>query len=327
MRNEEPGGKTIGIDLGSNTLRATTYDRMNDTFGPRYGAIVKTADGLAQTGVISDAAVGRIITGLGQMREALPFGDATIRAVTTEAVRRAANGAEVLDRIAGETGIRFEIIDGDEEARLTLRAVRHRLQKLAATQLPSAIDHPPSTIDHPPSTPKDLVLIDIGGGSTEVTFAYGDEVIAQSFPLGIVTLSQSYPDLAAIEAALPEVMRSLERFVAEVYIARGRPEAFVATAGTPTTLAAMQLEMEYDTYDPERINGTRLLRHAPRYYLDELLSLPFARREEIVGVGRADLVTAGILIFDRMYGILGFEACTVIDDGLREGVALTLASE
>ena len=342
MRNEEPGGKTIGIDLGSNTLRATTYDRVSDTFGPRYGAIVKTADGLAQTGVISDAAVERIVAGLGQMREALPFGEAKARAVTTEALRRAANREEVLDRIAGETGIRFEIIDGDEEARLTLRAVRHRLQKLAATSHPpSTIHHPPSTIHHPPSTPEhelptthyplptqeDLVLLDIGGGSTEVTFAYGDEVIAQSFPLGIVTLSQSYPDLAAIEAALPEVMAPLERFVAEVYIARGRPEAFVATAGTPTTLAAMQLGMEYDTYDPERINGTRLLRHAPRYYLDELLSLPFARREEIVGVGRADLVTAGILIFDRMYKILGFEACTVIDDGLREGVALDLASE
>jgi len=363
MRNEEPGSKTIGIDLGSNTLRATTYDPVTDTFGPRYGAIVKTADGLAQTGVISDAAVERIVAGLGQMREALPFGKAKARAVTTEALRRAANGAEVLDRIAGETGIRFEIIDGEEEARLTLRAVRHRLQKLAATShppstihhppstihhppstihhRPSTIHHPPSTIHHPPSTPEhelptthyplptqtDLVLIDIGGGSTEVTFAYGDEVIAQSFPLGIVTLSQSYPDLAAIEAALPEVMAPLERFVAEVYIARGRPEAFVATAGTPTTLAAMQLGMEYDTYDPERINGTRLLRHAPRYYLDELLSLPFARREEIVGVGRADLVTAGILIFDRMYKILGFEACTVIDDGLREGVALDLASE
>ena len=326
MRNEEPGGKTIGIDLGSNTLRATTYDPVTDTFGPRYGAIVKTADGLAQTGVISDAAVERIVAGLGQMRAALPFGEATTRAVTTEALRRAANGAEVLERITGETGIRFEIIDGDEEARLTLKAVKYRLQTLSLDGKDTPLSVRWQT--HPtPSMVEDLVLIDIGGGSTEVTFAYGDEVIAQSFPLGIVTLSQSYPDLEAIETALPEVMGPLERFVAEVYIARGRPEAFVATAGTPTTLAAMQLGMEYATYDPERINGTRLLRYAPRYYLDELLSLPFARREEIVGVGRADLVTAGILIFDRMYKILGFEACTVIDDGLREGVALDLAEK
>ena len=305
---------TVGIDLGSNTLRGVEYLPTTETFGTSFGAIVKTADGLAQTGRISDAAVERVIAGLGQMREVIPFEGARIRAVTTEAMRRAVNTDAVLDRIADETGVRFEVIDGDEEARLTLKAVKHRLQNLPTTHYPL------------PTGEASLVLIDIGGGSTEVTFAYGEEVIAQSFPLGIVTLSQSYPDLDAIEAALPEVMLPLERFVAEVYIGRGRPEAFVATAGTPTSVASMQLGMEYDTYDPARINGTRLDRHAPLYYLDELLSMPFARREEIVGVGRADLVTAGILIFDRLYRILGFETCIVIDDGLREGVALELGN-
>jgi exopolyphosphatase/guanosine-5'-triphosphate,3'-diphosphate pyrophosphatase len=316
---------TIGIDLGSNTLRAVEYGAESGEFGTSFGVIVKTADGLAQTGQISDAAVERVIAGLVQMREMIPFEGARIRAVTTEAMRRAANGAEALARIAEATGIRFEIIDGDEEARLTLRAVMHRLQALSLEEKGTSPSVRWQT--HPAHEDKSLVLIDIGGGSTEVTFAYGEEVIAQSFPLGIVTLSQAYPDLEAIEAVLPEVMEPLERFVAEVYVGRGRPEAFVATAGTPTSVASMQLGMEYDTYDPARINGTQLDRHAPMYYLEELLSFPFARREEIVGVGRADLVTAGILIFERLYRILGFETCVVIDDGLREGVALEMCSE
>ncbi len=317
--------RTVGIDLGSNTLRAVEYFPEKDAFGASFGVIVKTADALAQTGRISDAAVERVIAGLGQMREVIALEGARVRAVTTEAMRRAANGAEALARIAEATGIRFEIIDGDEEARLTLKAVKHRLQKLSLERKsisPSAGWQP-----HPAHKDESLVLIDIGGGSTEVTFVYGDEVIARSFSLGIVTLSQSYPNLDANEAALPEVMRPLERFVAEVYVGRGRPEAFVATAGTPTTVASMQLGMEYDTYDPARINGTRLERHAPMYYLEKLLGLPFSRREEIVGVGRADLVTAGILIFERMYRILGFDVCIVIDDGLREGVAITLGMD
>ncbi len=303
--------RTIGIDLGSNTLRAVAYNCTTGMFEVTYGTIVKTADGLAQTGRISDGAVQRVITGLNEMQEAIDFSEASVRAVTTEAMRRAGNAGEVLARIAGETGVTFEVIDGEEEARLTLSAVRHRLKQLT-----------------PDASDESLVLVDIGGGSTELIFAYPDgTIVSQSFSIGIVTLSQSYPDLETIAGALPEVMLPIECFVAEVYVDGGRPDRFVATAGTPTSVASMQLGMEYDTYDPKRINGTELSRHAPRYYLDTLLSMPMDQRERTVGVGRADLVTAGILIFDRLYRILGFEACTVIDDGLREGVALSLCED
>ncbi len=300
--------RTIGIDLGSNTLRAALYNCATGEFEATCGRIVKTADGLAQTGCISEGAVERIVAGMHAMQEAIGFSGVLMRAVTTEAMRRAGNAAEALDRIARETGVSFEIIDGEEEARLTLSAVRHRLTRITSA-----------------ATDERLVLVDIGGGSTELIFAWSDgTIVSQSFPLGIVTLSQSYPDLDAIAEALPEVMLPIERFVAEVYIDAGRPDRFVATAGTPTSVASMQLGMEYDTYDPGRINGTELTCHAPLHYLDKLLAMPMEQRERTVGVGRADLVTAGILIFDRLYRILGFEACTVIDDGLREGVALGL---
>lgn len=300
--------RTVGIDLGSNTLRGVECDTKSGRFGAAFGVIVKTADGLAQSGRISQAAVERIIVGLQRMQETILFDGARIRAVTTEAMRRAENAPEVLARIAVETGVQFAIIDGEEEARLTLRAVRHRLEIL-----------------DPKSEPKNFLLVDIGGGSTELIFAYKDgTTVAKSFPLGIVTLTQSHADLDAIRSALPEVMLPLERFVAEVYVDGGRPDVFVATAGTPTSIASMQLGMEYDTYDPARINGTHLSKHAPAIYLDKLLAMPFTQRERVVGVGRADLVTAGMLIFERLYQIAGFETCTVVDDGLREGVALSL---
>jgi exopolyphosphatase/guanosine-5'-triphosphate,3'-diphosphate pyrophosphatase len=300
--------RTIGIDLGSNTLRAVEYDCHAAQFGRTFGAIVKTADGLAQTGRISEGAVDRVIEGLDRMRAELNFEGVQLRAVTTEAMRRAENAVEMLDHIAEQSRVAFEIIDGEEEARLTLKAVRHRL----------------GVID-PDVQGESFVLIDIGGGSTELIFSYPDgTILSQSFPIGIVTLSQTYPDLEAIEAALPEVMRPVDVFAGRVYLEHGRPECFVATAGTPTSVASMHLGMEYDTYDPAKINGTTLTRSMPRYYLDALLSMPMPQRERTVGVGRADLVTAGILIFDYLYRILGFDACVVIDDGLREGVALSL---
>ena len=307
MDNEKPM-RTIGIDLGSNTLRAVEYDCTAGQFGRTFGAIVKTADGLAQTGRISGGAVDRVIAGLDRMHAQLNFEGARVRAVTTEAMRRASNASEVLEEIADRTGVRFEIIDGEEEARLTLKAVRHRLGVIK-----------------PDAEQQSFVLIDIGGGSTELIFSYPNgTILSQSFPIGIVTLSQTYPDLEAIDAALPEVMRPVDEYVGRIYLGHGRPERFVATAGTPTSVASMHLGMEYDTYDPARINGTTLTRSMPRYYLDKLLAMPMPQRERTVGVGRADLVTAGILIFDYLYRILGFDACAVIDDGLREGVALSL---
>jgi exopolyphosphatase/guanosine-5'-triphosphate,3'-diphosphate pyrophosphatase len=300
--------RAVGIDLGSNTLRAVEYDCATRTFGAAFGAIVKTADGLAQTGIISDAATERIVAGLRKMQEMIPFEDARVRAVTTEAMRRAANREAVLGRIAHESGVHFEIIDGEEEARLTLRAVRHALGRLSGR------------VDDRGC----LALVDIGGGSTELVFACGDRVVSRSFPIGIVTVTQSYDSLEMIRQALPSLMEPVATFARKSLAPIGAIDTFVATAGTPTTIASLKLGMDYATYDPRRINGTILHAHEPAHYLRKLLDVPFEERERLVGVGRADLILAGILLFEAFFEILDHETCVVIDDGLREGVALTL---
>ncbi len=301
--------KTIGIDLGSNTLRAVEYDCDKGEFGASFGAIVKTADGLTQSGVISDGATRRIVDALHRMQDELDFAHARVRAVTTEAMRRAANRGEVLDRISAETGVNFELIGGDEEAGLTLLAVKNRLDRLEVY------------------SSENIALVDIGGGSTELIFSFGDAVVSRSFPLGIVTVSQSYGALDDIRSALPQLMRPMREFVSEVYRQYPKPQVFVATAGTPTTVASMKLGFDYATYDPKAINGTIVYMDEPRFYLEKLLSMPFEKRELTVGVGRSDLVTAGIVMFEEIYRILGFDECVVIDDGLREGVAVELCSK
>ena len=293
----------IAIDLGSNTLRVVQFDCKSMKITNEYEKIVKTADGLAQSGLINDEATARVISAIKEAKEEIDFTSDTLKAVTTEAVRRAKNSDEILLQIKKETGVIFEIISGDEEARLTLLAVKHRLVKLQYAS-------------------DSFVLVDIGGGSTELIFHYENEVISKSFPVGIVTIAQSYETLDSIQKALPGEMLEMQMFCAEMYGSKGEVNSFVATAGTPTTVAAMKIGQTYVTYDAKKINGTSLEMKELDFYLKKLLSLPFEEREIEVGTGRSDLIAAGILIFKQLYSMLEFDTCVVIDDGLREGVAL-----
>jgi exopolyphosphatase/guanosine-5'-triphosphate,3'-diphosphate pyrophosphatase len=295
----------VTLDLGSNTLRAVRRDCRRGRFTAEYEKIVRTADGLAETGRISSEAVERILKALEEVREAVGFDAAALRAVSTEALRRALNGAEVREQIRERSGISFEIIDGEEEARLTLLAVEERLKRLEMNA-------------------DSFVLVDIGGGSTELIYRSAGKTLSRSFPLGIVTLSQEAGSLEAVKELLSSRLEPLRRFVREAEASTGPAERFVATAGTPTTVAAMKLGMGYADYDARRINGTRLERAELRHWLTHLLALEPEARTRAVGVGREDLIAAGILIFEGMFDVTGFRECVVIDDGLREGVAIEL---
>jgi len=298
----------IGFDLGSNTLRAVRIDCESGKRVTQYERMVKTADGLVQSGRIGTAAVKRVIAAIGEARAELDIGSDRYRAVATEAMRRADNRLEVLESIRRETGIVFEIISSDEEAALTLLAVKHRLRVLARRG--------------GNYTAESLLLVDIGGGSTELIFDYHGSVFSRSFPLGIVTLSQSYGSLEEIRSALPALMADMRHYRDEIFARFGKAGTFVATAGTPTTIAAMKLGQNYTCYDPEAVNGTLLGVDDLDRALEDLLAMSPDEREAAVGVGRSDLISAGILIFRELFAVADAEWCMVIDDGLCEGVAL-----
>ncbi len=303
----------IAIDLGSNTLRVTQLDCQSGLFGASFDKIVKTADGLVQTGMVSLKAVERVVSAIDEAKQLIDFSTEQIYAVTTEAIRRASNSTAVLAQIKEETGISFEIISGEKEAALTLNAVEYRLEQLSREK-----------VDHELSS---FVLVDIGGGSTELIFRYGDQIVTQSFSVGIVTVAQEYETLERIDVALPVLMEEMMRFSQSVVSQYGTPDAFVATAGTPTTVAAMKLGQNYATYNPALINGTSLEAQELDHYLKILLAMPFEEREVLVGAGRSDLIVAGILIFKQLFVLLGMKECIVIDDGLREGLALEKCRE
>jgi exopolyphosphatase/guanosine-5'-triphosphate,3'-diphosphate pyrophosphatase len=294
--------KIIAIDLGSNSIRFLKLDCKTKKPISTFHKMVKTADGLATTGRISYPALDRIIVAINEAKEQIDFSDAEIKAVTTEAIRQAVNSQEILDGIRNNTGIEFEIIDGEDEARYALIATKRRLEILG-------------------KSPKSFLLADIGGGSTELIFSYGENIISNSFPIGIVTLTQSFKSLGEIADAIPALMNGMRLFCDEVYAKYGKPELFVAMAGTSTTIASLKLNMSYSTYDADRIQGTVLSKNDLLEQLKRLLSMSQKERIKMVGVGREDLITSGILIYEEIYNMAKFDFSTVIDDGVREGVA------
>ena len=296
----------IAIDLGSNSLRVLKMDCETKATLGEFHKTVKTADNLATTGKISEEAINRVVMALNEAKEALTFSDSKIKAVTTEAIRQANNGDEVLAKLAEETGIDFEVIDGMAEAKYALSATQMRLEILG-------------------KNPKNFMLVDIGGGSTEMLFYYGeDKSFSKSFPVGIVTVTQRFKTLPEISKAIPVLMNPMRAYYNDVIAQHGEVELFVATAGTPTTVASMKKGMLYETYDSNKIHGTCLTQKDLVEQLGKLLSMKPKERIETVGVGRDDLIASGILIYDELYTISGFKESMVIDDGVREGVAYSM---
>ena len=296
----------IAIDLGSNSLRILKMHCETKARLGEFHRTVKTADGLAKTGEINAEAVERVVLALNEAKEELDFTDAEIKAVTTEAIRQAKNGDEVLLRIQEQTGIEFEVIDGVAEAKYALAATQNRLKLLG-------------------KTPKSFMMIDIGGGSTEMMFHYGEEKsFSKSFQVGIVTVTQKFNGLAELAEAIPVLMNPMKQYYHEVVAQHGTVELFIATAGTPTTIAAMKHGMEYETYDAQKIHGTVLSQKELVEKLMELINMSPEERVKTVGVGRDDLIASGVLIYDELYTISGFKESMVIDDGIREGVAFSM---
>ncbi|MFA5214494.1 phosphatase [Sulfuricurvum sp.] len=285
--------KMIAIDLGSNTIRFIEYDGRK--WGNSFEKIVRTAEGLWDTHRIGENAITRILEAIDEAKLKLDF-TATILAYTTAAMRLASNAEEVLAKIAQSSGIKFEIIDGKKEAILTLNAVRHRLGVLGIM-------------------PSSFLLADIGGGSTELTQYSDSKVETLSLNFGIVTLSET-------SDTPQKLLDSIDYFKQQIDAQFFSCSTLILTAGTPTTIAAYLLGMDYLTYDPQKVNGFHLTLEACYNVYEALLAMKETDRTRYVGVGRENLIIAGILMVTAIYESLGCDEAIIIDDGLREGIAL-----
>lgn len=286
--------QVVAMDLGSNTFRAVLYDCQKAQIIASFEKTVRLAENIARDKIISEEAIQRVIGAIAQMPKQF---HTKHRAVTTQAVRMATNKEQVLCAIKEETGVEFEIISGEAEAQYTTLAVKKRLQKL---QIES----------------ESFVLVDIGGGSTEVIFVNGESIESKSFPIGIVT---------ATEIGLESTDEEFEKVAA--FCKQKKFDRFISTAGTPTTIAAVKKGLNYSSYDARLINGMQIGVADLDFTLDKLLAMTKDQREQLVGVFRDDLIITGIQIYKKFFDLLETQSSIVVDDGLREGVALSICEE
>ncbi|WP_456488066.1 Ppx/GppA phosphatase family protein [Caminibacter pacificus] len=297
----------IAIDLGSNTIRIVKWDCKTNEKIAEFEKIIKTADKLIQTKVISDEAIERIIQAINEAKEKIDFNDKIV-AVATEALRLAKNANEVIKKVKEATGVEFRVITPEEEATFTTIAVENCLNKCGYEA-------------------KEFFLVDIGGGSTELILKHKDTILSQSYKIGIVTFTQKYKTPDAIKFAVKKEVAKFKDFIDLAFNTYRKPKIFTASSGTPTSIAALKKGMNYKTYDPKRINGTIVTPEDLDYWLEKLMKMEMKKREELVGVGRGDLIVSGIMIFREIFKITKYKECVVCDDGVREGVAISACKE
>jgi exopolyphosphatase / guanosine-5'-triphosphate,3'-diphosphate pyrophosphatase len=291
--------RLAAIDLGTNTVRLLTVDaetgvgwRTLDE-GQR---VTRLGEGLARTGRLSDAAMGRTAETVAEYASrAARAGAERVWIVGTSAMREARNGAAFAAALESLTGHPVRILAGGEEARLTLAGVLHGLPSLAGA----------------------VVVFDIGGGSTEFIRARAGAVeSAVSLRLGVVRLAEDGGPAAGLAQRLRERIRQ----ELPPTIRGAGVDQLVGTAGTVTTLAA--LDQGLTVYDPARVHGHTLTRQAVERQQDRLAPLSVAEIGELpcLEPGRADLIRPGIAATLAVMDVLGVLSLVVSEYGLREGV-------
>ena len=297
--------RIAAIDFGTNTARLLVADLTDSGFTHVHleREIVRMGGGFSRDAGLSPEAWQRGTACLQRFAGIIAAcgGVSRVRAVATSAVRDAANGGAFVDEVERTTGIRLEVINGVLEGELTLAGVLAGLDQRAG----------------------ELVLFDIGGGSTEYTIARnGRAAFVHSLPLGVVRLTEGKGDPDAIREKIRRELADLQQEMARQSCSFTSGATLVGTAGTATTLAAICLEMK--DYDYRRVNNSVVTRHQVQSIYDRLLPLSPEERLSTPGLerGREDLIIAGMLITLETMAMTGIDRMKVSDYGLLEGLVV-----
>lgn len=280
--------KTVAaIDCGTNSIRLLIAQRSEDGRTlrdiTRRMEIVRLGQGVDRTGELNPEALRRTLEATQRYAELCREHHVeSLRFVATSATRDARNRQEFLDGVRRLLGVQVEVISGDEEAALSYAgAVRILTPQDSAPRL----------------------VVDIGGGSTELVLGDGQVEAAVSLDIGSVRLTERHfhsdpPTQEQVEAATGEIRTALDE--AENTVALHRVGTLVGVAGSITTMTAYSLGL--DRYRPERINGARF---APAQVLaatGEMIAMDRPHRSEFgfMHPGRVDVIAAGALIWREL---------------------------
>jgi exopolyphosphatase/guanosine-5'-triphosphate,3'-diphosphate pyrophosphatase len=306
---------SASVDVGSNTLRLLIGSVRGREISRLHTAraVTRLAEGVRETGSLREENMRKSVAALKDFSRSIAgLGASPVRAVGTSALREAKNAGAFVRFAREETGIAIDVIAGTREAALTARGVVAGL----------------------PDIPGVLLIVDIGGGSTEWIVhnpASREAPACGTVPLGVVNLLEGFitadPPSGRETAALNEAIDAAFGSDGPAITPLPGFSHLVGTGGTITTLASIDLGLK--EYAPARIHGHRMSLARLRQIAGRLTALPFAERQRISGIGvdRADLIIPGVLLTIRLVALFGLDGITVSDFGLLEGLLEEMQNE
>ena len=296
--------KLAALDVGTNTVLMLVAERGADGQPRRLAdlsRITRLGRGVDATGHLDPPSALQTLDAIAEFADqARAMGAEKILTAATAALRDASDGADFLTRVKARTGLELDIISGETEAQLAyLSSIKGLGLDLSSK----------------------LLIVDIGGGSTELIRAQpGGAPDLNSLQIGSVRLTERF-----IHSDPPNVREAADLRVAIDEALAGlhwnfQPDQMVGIAGTVTTVAAIVLSMA--NYDHDRIHGYRLAHADVTHTLGQLGAVPLEQRKQIPGVepGRADVIFAGTAILERVMTHFKLDKVIVSDQGIRWGL-------
>ncbi|MBQ8540835.1 MAG: exopolyphosphatase [Clostridia bacterium] len=291
------------IDLGSNSVRMTInllHDNGDWSVVMKKRSTVRLSEGMGIDKVLKEEAMLRVIDALKEFCVLAKLDSCqTIVAIATAAVRNAVNRDLFIDRVYQETGIRFDVISGEDEAYYSYLAVTQSLPI------------------------KNGLVFDTGGGSTElILIKNGHMVHTASVPLGAVTLTEKFRGRSQAE-----LYRYVVMMLGSVdWIDEAAGLDLYGVGGSAKTLGTLSLK---ELKSVDEVHGLSVPCNKVSTIYQKVYSTPLSLRQNIPGMekSRADIILSGLMPMKALMDMLGSKKCTVCSHGVKEGVFFRVRDE
>ncbi len=299
------------VDIGTNSTRLLVADVADGAVAEveRRSTVTRLGRGVDLSGQLAAEAIEDACEAIaGYVSLYKDAGAGPVLAIATSAVRDAGNGDAFVAELRERFALSARVLSGEQEARLTYLG---------------------ATMEQLPSTA--TLVVDIGGGSTELIVGSRAEIdFHTSLQTGVVRQTERHlasdpPTTVELEALAADVRGPIEKAAAE--LGGAMPRAAIAVAGTPTSLAAIELEL--DPYDSTRVHGHLLTLGSIQQLLSRLASSTLAQRQQIVGLHpeRAPTIVAGVVILVETMRAFGLDRVTASEHDILYGAAISAAAE
>lgn len=295
--------RIAAIDCGTNSIKILIGDYPEILV--RESRMVRLGQGVDTTGVLDDEALARTFVAIDEYAALVEQHSVTrLRFCATSATRDARNAQVFTDGVRARLGVEPEVLSGDQEADLVFEG---------------AVGHLRGPVAEP------VLVVDIGGGSTELVLGRDRPEASVSLDIGAVRLHERHladdpPTAAQVSACIADVDRQLDGCPVPLPDAA----AVIGTSGTIKTLAAGMLDLP--AYDRDAVDGVELGVPETAAYVERLLAMTVSERRAIPSMhpGRADVIGAGALIWSRVLGRTGVATYVVSEADILYGIAASL---